>query len=109
MKRLCGLELCFLVVVSEIVVGAVSLAAFVHERGRVVAEIKVIGIGRNIFEVASPFPVSRLLDRAFELSQKSFVVGHRTAPVGVGSEFLLGAEAVFGGDVCERRLSRPET
>ena len=80
MKQAHGFELCFIVVSIEAVVFAESLAAFVHERGRVVAQIKVIGIGRNIFQVSPTFPIARLLDRSFDLSQKSFVVGHRTAP-----------------------------
>jgi hypothetical protein len=87
----------------------VSLAAFVHERGRVISEVKPVRIGRHVLQESPTFAISRLLDRSFELSQKSFVVGHRTAPVGVGGGFLLGVKGVIGDDVCERRLSRPET
>ena len=90
MKRLCGLELCFLVVVSEIVVGAVSLAAFVHELGRVIAEVERVRIRRDVFQEATALTIARLLDRSFELSQKSFVVGHLTEPIGVCREEYTG-------------------
>jgi hypothetical protein len=50
------------------------LSTLIHERGRVVAKGECVGVGRDVFEISPTFPVPRLLDRSFDLSQKSFVV-----------------------------------